>query len=34
MPNKQNAQYVEWEIVFRRLVDALDNDFILIGHSL
>ena len=34
MPNKRNAQYVEWEIVFRKLVDALDNDFILIGHSL
>lgn len=34
MPNKQNAQYLEWEIMFRKLLDAIDDDFILIWHSL
>lgn len=34
MPNKQNAQYLEWKIMFEKLLDALDDDFILIGHSL
>ncbi|MDR3168493.1 MAG: alpha/beta hydrolase [Candidatus Peribacteria bacterium] len=34
MPNKQNAQYEEWKIVFEKIIDKLDNNFILIGHSL
>jgi predicted alpha/beta hydrolase family esterase len=34
MPNKQNAQYIEWEIMFNKLLDAIDDNFILIGHSL
>ena len=34
MPNKQNAQYIEWEILFKKLLDAMDDNFILIWHSL
>lgn len=34
MPNKTNAQYNEWKIFFKKLVDLLDDNFILIGHSL
>lgn len=34
MPNKQNAKYVEWAIYFNKLVSLLDDDLILIGHSL
>lgn len=34
MPNKQNAQYIEWKILFEKLLNALDDDSILIWHSL
>ena len=34
MPNKQNARYEEWKILFGKIVDLLDENFILIGHSL
>lgn len=34
MPNKQNAQYNEWKILFEKLIDALDDDLILVWHSL
>ena len=34
MPNKQNAQYEEWKILFEKIIDKLDENFILIGHSL
>ncbi|MFA6297146.1 MAG: alpha/beta hydrolase [Candidatus Paceibacterota bacterium] len=34
MPNKQNAQYEEWKLVFEKIVELLDNNFILVGHSL
>jgi hypothetical protein len=34
MPNKQNSQYEEWKILFEKIVDLLDENFILIGHSL
>ncbi|NQV90581.1 alpha/beta hydrolase [Candidatus Uhrbacteria bacterium] len=34
MPNKQNAKYLEWEIWFEKLFPFLQNDVILIGHSL
>src|ERR1035437_2077204 len=34
MPNKQKAQYDEWKILFEKIVNLLDVNFILIGHSL
>jgi len=34
MPNKTNAQYDEWKIWFEKIATQLDDDFILIGHSL
>ncbi len=34
MPNKQNSQYEEWKLLFEKIVELLDDNFILIGHSL
>lgn len=34
MPNKQNAKYSEWNIWFKRLYPFLQNEVVLIGHSL
>lgn len=34
MPNAQNAQYSEWKIVFEKIVDLLDDNLVLVGHSL
>jgi predicted alpha/beta hydrolase family esterase len=34
MPNKQNAQFVEWKIWFERHFEYLTGEPILIGHSL
>ncbi len=34
MPNKNNAKYIEWAIYFNNLVPLLDDDLILVGHSL
>lgn len=34
MPNKQNAQYHEWEIMFEKLIPFFSNDVQLVGHSL
>jgi predicted alpha/beta hydrolase family esterase len=34
MPNRSNAQYQEWQIVFEKVLPLLKNDLILIGHSL
>ncbi len=34
MPNKQNAQYEEWKIMFEKIFTLLDENPILIGHSL
>jgi predicted alpha/beta hydrolase family esterase len=34
MPNRMNARYSEWEIWFERIINLLDNNLILIGHSL
>src|SRR3989344_1816032 len=34
MPNKSNAQYLEWKIWFEKLFPFLDDSLILIGHSL
>jgi len=33
MPNKQNAKYIEWKTWFERLVEILNDDVVLIGHS-
>ncbi len=34
MPNRTNAQYQEWKIIFEKILPLLDNNLILIGHSL
>lgn len=34
MPNKQNAKYDEWRIVFEKALTLLDDNCILIGYSL
>jgi hypothetical protein len=34
MPSKDNASYQEWEIWFNKVIPFLNNDIILIGHSL
>lgn len=34
MPNSQNAKYSEWKIYFERIIPHLNDELILIGHSL
>jgi predicted alpha/beta hydrolase family esterase len=34
MPNKYNAKYEEWKIWFEKLIPFLNDEVILIGHSL
>lgn len=34
MPNAQNARYKEWEIWFEKILPLLNNELILLGHSL
>lgn len=34
MPNAQNARYIEWKLWFDNIVPLLDDDLILVGHSL
>lgn len=34
LPNAQNARYVEWKIIFDKIVPLLSDNVILIGHSL
>lgn len=34
MPNNQNARYAEWKIWFEKIIPLLDEEVILIGHSL
>ncbi len=34
MPNAKNARYLEWKIWFEKLFHLLNDDMILIGHSL
>lgn len=34
MPNSMNAKYDEWKILFKKIAPLLDNNVILIGHSL
>jgi hypothetical protein len=33
-PNKHNANYEEWKIMFEKVLDIADKDLILVGHSL
>ncbi len=34
MPNKNNAKYAEWKIWFDKIVNLLDQEIILVGHSM
>jgi len=34
MPNAMNSNYSEWEILFKKIARLLNNNVILIGHSL
>lgn len=34
MPNGQDARYLEWKVWFEKVLTLLDNDVILVGHSL
>lgn len=34
MPNKDNAKYAEWKIWFEKIVLLMDDEVILVGHSL
>lgn len=34
MPNKTNANYAEWKLYFDKVANLLEDDCILIGHSL
>lgn len=34
MPNKQNAKYVEWKIMFDKIIPLLSDGVVLIGHSM
>ena len=34
MPNKLNANYIEWKIWFEKILNLLEDNLILIGHSL
>lgn len=34
MPNKSNAKYTEWKILFEKIASFLNEEVILIGHSL
>lgn len=34
MPNPLNSKYNEWKILFRKIARLLDNNVVLIGHSL
>ncbi|MEF3692075.1 MAG: alpha/beta fold hydrolase [Candidatus Moraniibacteriota bacterium] len=34
MPNKQNADYEEWKIWFEKMIPFINNEVIMIGHSL
>lgn len=34
MPNKLNAKYIEWKTYFEKVLELLDGEVILVGHSL
>ncbi len=34
MPNNTNAQYMEWKKMFEKIMDKVDENVVLIGHSL
>ena len=33
MPNKQNAKYSEWKLWFDKIIPLLNDNIILVGHS-
>jgi len=34
MPNKQNARYSEWNIWFEKIIPFLEDEVVLVGHSM
>jgi uncharacterized protein len=34
MPNKENARYSEWKIQFDKIIPLLENEVVLLGHSM
>jgi predicted alpha/beta hydrolase family esterase len=34
MPNKDNAKYAEWKIWFERIFPYIQEDVVLVGHSM
>src|SRR5688572_30779020 len=34
MPNKNNAKYAEWKIWLKKILPLLEDEVVLIGHSL
>jgi uncharacterized protein len=34
LPNAQNARYAEWKLIFEKILPLMEDDVILIGHSL
>lgn len=34
MPNKTNAQYADWEKIFKKIMEKVDDSLVLVGHSL
>jgi hypothetical protein len=34
MPQKDNASYLEWKIYFEKILEKIDGELILVGHSL
>jgi uncharacterized protein len=34
MPDRDNAKYMEWKIWFEKILNLLNNEIILVGHSL
>ena len=34
MPNSTNAHYNEWRIIFDKILEKVDEDVVLVGHSL
>lgn len=34
MPNNTNAQYTDWKKIFEKIMDKVDENVVLIGHSL
>jgi predicted alpha/beta hydrolase family esterase len=34
MPSIRNAKYLEWKIMFSKMMEVVDDNIILVGHSL